>query len=79
MKQLTLLTLLILAAPFGWGDSQSANEKQVDVSAYSPPVPTKKINPQYPARARAQCERQPRLPNRTAGICCVAWGRKTAP
>ena len=54
MKQLTLLMLLILAAPFGWGDAQPANEKQVDVSVYSPPVPTKKINPKYPARARAR-------------------------
>jgi len=54
MKHLTLLTLLVLAAPLGWGDSQSANEKQVDVSVYSPPVPTKKINPKYPARARAR-------------------------
>ena len=54
MKYLSLLTLLIFAAPLGWGDSQSANEKQVDVSVYSPPVPTKKVNPKYPARARAR-------------------------
>ena len=54
MKHLTLLTLLVFAAPLGWSDSQSANEKQVDVSVYSPPVPTKKVNPKYPARARAR-------------------------
>jgi len=53
MKHLSLLTLLIFAAPLGWGDSQSASEKPVDVSAYSPPVITKTVNAKYPARARA--------------------------
>ncbi len=54
MKHLTLLTLLVFAAPFGWGNSQSANEKQVDVSVYSPPIPLKKANPRYPRSAAAR-------------------------
>ena len=54
MNHLTLVVLLILA-PLSWGTSQSVKEtEQVDVSVYSPPVPTKIANPKYPAGTQAR-------------------------
>ena len=38
MNHLTLLTLLVFAAPFGWGDPSQVDDGEVDVAVYSPPV-----------------------------------------
>jgi len=51
MKHLTLLTLLILSAPFGWGEPPEIDDGQVEVEVYSPPVPIKKTSPRYPHKA----------------------------
>ena len=45
MKHLTLLTLLVLAASFGWGNPSQVDDGKVDVAVYSPPVPFEKANP----------------------------------
>ena len=51
MKHLTLLTLLVFAAPFGWGDPSQVDDSEVDVAVYSPPVLLKGANPKYPSKA----------------------------
>ena len=51
MKHLTLLTLLVFAAPFGWGNPSQADDDEVEVAVYSPPVPFEKANPRYPRKA----------------------------
>tara|TARA_A100001015_G_C14921870_1_gene684661 strand:- start:175 stop:1215 length:1041 start_codon:yes stop_codon:yes gene_type:complete len=51
MKHLTLLTLLLLAASFGWGNPSQDDDGEVDVAVYSPPVPFEKANPRYPRKA----------------------------
>ena len=51
MKDLTLLTLLVFAAPFGWGDPSQVDDSEVDVAVYSPPVLLKGADPSYPRSA----------------------------
>ena len=51
MKYLSVLTLLVLAASFGWGNPSQVDNGEVDVAVYSPPVPFEKANPRYPRKA----------------------------
>ncbi len=50
MNHLTLLTLLVFAAPFGWGDPSQVDDGEVDVAVYSPPVLLKEADPTYPSK-----------------------------